>query len=321
MLDITVVLQLPSRSYGRDMKWKTNDIPSQQGRIAIITGTGGIGFEGALSLARAGAEVVIAGRNRTKGDEAVGRILAQEASANVRFEVLDLASLASVRDFCARLQRQTARVDLLINNAAVMAPPTREQTADGFELQFGSNYLGHFALTAGLLPLLRKGHEARVVTLSSLAAREGVIDFDDLQAERSYVPMKSYGQSKLACLLFAFALQRRSEAQQWGIRSLAAHPGISRTNLLHNGPGRRSWAGILRSALWFLFQPQAQGALPMLYAATSPDAKAGAYYGPHRLSETRGFPTLAKVPPQAEDPKTAARLWEESERLTGVRIR
>ncbi|GHG71226.1 SDR family oxidoreductase [Comamonas sp. JC664] len=300
------------------MNWKTSNIPSQHGRLAVITGTGGLGLEDALALARAGAEVIIAGRNPQKGADAVTRVHAEVPTAGVRFEQVDLASLASVADFAARLRNQTDKVDLLINNAAVMTPPKREQTSDGFELQFGTNYLGHFALTAHLLPLLRKGVNARVVTLSSVAAREGMMDFDDLQSQRGYAPMKAYGQSKLAGLLFAFELQRRAEAHHWGITSIAAHPGISRTDLLHNAPGRWSAAGIARSLLWFLFQPAAQGALPTLYAATSPDAKGGGYYGPDKLGETRGFPVPAKVPPRATDDATARRLWHESEQLTHV---
>jgi NAD(P)-dependent dehydrogenase (short-subunit alcohol dehydrogenase family) len=187
-------------------------------------------------------------------------------------------------------------------------------------LQFGTNYLGHFALTAQLLPLLKQGDAPRVITMSSVAARQGSINFDDLQAERSYQPMPVYAQSKLACLLFAFELQRRSAAAGWGFTSIAAHPGISRTNLLTNAPGRRSVAGMVRTWLWFLFQPAAQGALPTLYAATSPRAMPGAYYGPDRVNETRGYPALAKVPAQARDAAVAARLWEVSEQLTGVRF-
>jgi len=300
------------------MNWKTSNIPSQHGRIAVITGTGGLGLEDALALARAGGEVIVAGRNPRKGADAVAQVLAEVPTASVRFEQVDLASLASVADFAARLRSQTDKLDLLINNAAVMTPPKREQTSDGFELQFGTNYLGHFALTASLLPLLRKGTQARVVTVSSVAARAGTMDFDDLQSQRGYVPMKAYGQSKLACLLFAFELQRRAEANQWGITSVAAHPGISRTDLLHNAPGRWSAAGILRSLLWFLFQPASRGALPTLYAATSPDAKGGGYYGPASLGETRGFPAPAKVPPRAQEEAVAHRLWHESEQLTRV---
>ncbi|MBS7458889.1 hypothetical protein [Coralloluteibacterium stylophorae] len=169
-----------------------------------------------------------------------------------------------------------------------------------------------------MLPLLHKGVDARVVTLSSVAARRGAIDFDDLQSARRYRPMVAYGQSKLACLMFALELQRRSEAGGWGIRSIAAHPGVSRTDLILNGTGAASVAGRLRRALWFLFQPSAQGALPTLYAATSPRARGGGYYGPDRLGETRGHPVRARMPPRALDARVAARLWAESETLTGV---
>ncbi|MES2642848.1 MAG: SDR family oxidoreductase [Myxococcota bacterium] len=298
--------------------WTHANIPSQHGRSAVVTGTGGLGLEDALALARAGADVVIAGRNPDKGAEAVAHVRAEVPGATVRFEPVDLARLESVAAFAARLAGQRDSLDLLINNAAVMTPPTRQLTADGFELQLGTNFLGHFALTARLLPLLRKGTDPRVVTLSSVAARDGVLDFDDLQAERGYRPMRAYGQSKLACLVFALELQRRSKASGWGVASLAAHPGISRTDLLHNAPGRWSGAGIARTFLWFLFQPAAQGALPTLFGATSPEARGGAYYGPDKLGETRGYPALAKVPPRADDPIAAERLWRASEALTGV---
>jgi NAD(P)-dependent dehydrogenase (short-subunit alcohol dehydrogenase family) len=296
-------------------KWTTANIPPQHGRSAIVTGTGGLGYQDALALARAGADVTIAGRNVVKGSDAVARILESVPNAKVRFEVVDLASLKSVRDF-AQLQRaKRADLDLLINNAGVMTPPKRRVTSDGFELQFGTNYLSHFALTAELLPLLRKGHNPRVVSLSSIAARNGAINFDDLQAERDYKPMPVYSQSKLACLMFALELQRRSDSAGWGITSIAAHPGISRTDLLPNGAGRMSPAGLIRNGLWFLFQPAAQGALPTLFAATSPEARSGAYYGPDKLGETRGSPAVAKIPPQAQDTHTAARLWTLSEQL------
>lgn len=301
-------------------RWTAAEMPDQTGRVAVVTGTGGLGYEDALALARAGGEVIIAGRNPGKGAEAVARIRAEVPGARVRFEPLDLASLRSVRDFAGRLRRQEERIDVLINNAGVMVPPQRQETADGFELQLGTNYLGHFALTAQLMPLLRKGKAPRVVTLSSVAARSGQIDFADLQAKASYVPMPVYSQSKLACLMFAIELQRRSVAGGWGIASIAAHPGVSRTDLLHNAPGRASVTGMMRSALWFLFQPAWQGALPTLFAATSPEAVGGGYYGPHALGETRGYPVAAKVPPQAADEQAAARLWQVSEELTAVRF-
>jgi len=202
-----------------------------------------------------------------------------------------------------------------------MTQPKRLGTADGFELQFGTNHIGHFALTAQLLPLLRKSPDTRVVTVSSIANREGTINFDDLQSESSYVPGKAYSQSKLANLMFALELQRQSDRHGWGIVSMAAHPGVSRTNLLINGAGRWSFPGIMRTFLPFLFQPQAQGALPTLYAATSPEAKGGLYYGPNKMSETRGFPTIAKMPLQAEDVSVAEKLWEISQKLANVEFK
>lgn len=217
--------------------WTTDDIPSQHGRRAVVTGTGGLGYEDALQLARAGAEVIVAGRNPAKGDEAVQRIRQAVAQAKVRFEQVDLASLASVAAFGERLKGQVESLDLLINNAGVMTPPKRETTSDGFELQLGANHLGHFALTAALLPLLRKGVAPRMISLSSIAARQGAIDFDDLNAERSYRPMPVYAQSKLACLMFALEFERRSKTARWGVSGVAAHPGIARTQLLYNTPG------------------------------------------------------------------------------------
>ncbi|REE91128.1 oxidoreductase [Cupriavidus plantarum] len=296
--------------------WTASDIPSQRGRTAVVTGTGGLGYQDALALARAGADVIIAGRNPAKGAAAVNEIRWKIPGANVAFGLLDLASLASIQLFAEGLRNSRSKLDILVNNAAVMTPPTRRATADGFELQWGTNYLGHFALTAQLLPLLRNSNQARVITLSSVAARAGAIDFDDLQAERSYRPMSAYSQSKLACLMFALELQRRSDAAGWNIQSIAAHPGISRTDLLPNGAGAWSVAGMVRRFMWFLFQPAEQGALPTLFAATSPLARGGNYYGPDGLAEMRGYPTSAAIPPQALDIGAAARLWSTSEALT-----
>lgn len=299
--------------------WTLSDMPDQSGRTAVVTGPGGLGFEDALALAKAGARVILAGRNPSKGDKAVAAIRNAAPSADVRFELIDLADLTSVSAFADRLKAQLDRLDILINNAGVMAPPEREATADGFELQFGANHLGHFALTAGLLPLLKKGEDARMISLSSVAARQGVIDFDNLNAERVYRPMPAYAQSKLACLMFALEFQRRSQAGGWGVAGIAAHPGVSRTQLLFNTPGGHPHRG-LRSALWFLFQPVARGALPTLYAATAPGAVGGGYYGPDGLAEIRGAPAPARVPSAAIDQSAAARLWEVSEYLTDVRF-
>lgn len=300
--------------------WTTADIPAQRGRSAVVTGTGGIGFEVALALSRAGARVILAGRNPDKGDEAVAAIHRVVPSADVRFEMIDLASLSSVAAFADRLAGQTDRLDLLVNNAGVMRPPRRMTTADGFEIQLGVNYLSHFALTGRLAPLLLRSDGARVVTLSSVAARQGVIDFDDLQAERSYRAMHVYARSKLACLMFALELQRRAEAAGWNLSSLAAHPGLSKTRLMENAPGGGGRvAPIYRMIRALLMQTQAQGALPTLYAATSPEAKPGGYYGPDQAGETRGHPAPSRVPPAATNSSAARLLWELSEDLTGVR--
>lgn len=301
--------------------WTAADIPSQKGRSVIITGTGGIGYETALEMTRAGADVIMAGRNKDKGEAAIKKINTLNPVGTIRFEKLDLADLASIEAFGERIKGQRKSLDILINNAAVMNPPSRKVTKDGFELQMGTNYFGHFALTAHLLPLLRKGNKPRVVTLSSIAHRSGVINFDDLQSEHDYKPQQTYAQSKLACLMFSLELQRRSDAAGWGITSMGAHPGISRTELIPNSSGRNSPAGIARRLLGpIAFQPAAHGAWPSLYAATALEAKGGTYYGPSRMNEMRGYPTVAKMEPQAKDTEVASRLWEESEKLTNVKF-
>lgn len=298
--------------------WTAADIPPQQGRIAVVTGTGGIGFEVAQALTRAGALVILAGRSADKGLAAVQRIREAHPGAKIEFWALDLAQLVSIRQFSRRLLETYPRLDLLVNNAGVMTPPSRTLTMDGFELQLGTNYLGHFALTAELLPLLRKAAGSRVVTLSSIAARQGVIHFDNLQSEQHYHPMKAYSQSKLACLMFALELQRRSAEQGWGVISVPAHPGVSRTDLIPNGAGPSSAAGLIRRFMWFLFQPAVQGALPPLFAATAPLELATGYIGPDRWFELRGHPTQVEIPAQALDLEVASRLWAISEQLTGT---
>lgn len=303
---------------GRRTAWAAADMPTQAGRTAVVTGTGGLGFQDAMELARAGASVILAGRDAAKGGAAVERIRAGVPSAKIVFEEVDLANLKSIAAFAERLRGSCDAVDVLINNAAVMTPPRRRTTADGFELQLGTNYLGHFAITARLLPLLRRGDRPRIVTVSSIAAKGGVISFNDLQSERVYKPMAAYSQSKLACLMFAFELERRSQAGGWGVSSVASHPGISRTDLLPNGAGRWSAAGMARRFLWFLFQPVERGALPTLFAATAANARGGGYYGPDGVWELRGDPTEAAIPAEALHVGDAVRLWSESERLTGV---
>lgn len=301
--------------------WTAADIPSLKGRSVVITGTGGIGYETALEMTRAGAYVIMAGRDKDKGEEAIRKINNINPIGNIRFETLDLADLESIKAFGERIRAQRKSLDILINNAAVMNPPQRKITKDGFELQMGTNYLGHFALTAHMLPLLQKGNKPRVVTLSSVAHLSGAINFDDLQSEHNYKPMVTYSQSKLACLMFAFELQRRSDAAGWGISSMAAHPGISRTELIPNGAGKNSPAGIARRLFGpILFQPAAHGAWPSLYAATGKEATGGTYYGPSRMNEMRGYPTVAKIAPQAKDVEVASKLWEESEKLTNVKF-
>jgi NAD(P)-dependent dehydrogenase (short-subunit alcohol dehydrogenase family) len=302
-------------------KWTANDVPSQAGRLAVVTGTGGLGYETALVLARHDAEVILAGRNEGKGREAIRRITALAPGASVRFELLDLADIASVAAFSNRLRAQGRPIDLLINNAGVMTPPYRRATADGFELQFGTNYLGHFALTAQLLPLLERGRGPRVVEVSSGAHRlGGAIHFDDLQWERTYKPWGAYAQSKLAMLMFALELQRRSDAAGWGLMSNAAHPGFARTELIANGPGADARLTKINNALRpFLSHSAADGALPVLFAATSPEAKGGGYYGPTGPFELIGASGSAVIGSHAKDLGVARKLWEISEELTGAR--
>jgi NAD(P)-dependent dehydrogenase (short-subunit alcohol dehydrogenase family) len=300
--------------------WSTADIPPLNGRTAVITGaTGGLGYETALALAGAGAAVVLTGRNEAKGLLALQAIRSQFPNARIAYENLDLANLASVADFSRRFAATHALLDLLVNNAGVMALPERQATSDGFEMQFGTNYLGHYALTAHLLGLLRRGDLPRVVNLSSLAHRAGTVNFDDLQSTRSYTPWKAYSQSKLAMLMFALELQRRSDASDWGLMSNAAHPGYARTDLIANGPGASGLMWQINKLLRpFVSQSAAEGALPTLFAATSPEAKAGGYYGPNWFYELKGPPVPAKIMPQAKDAGVAARLWDVSAALTGV---
>jgi NAD(P)-dependent dehydrogenase (short-subunit alcohol dehydrogenase family) len=307
---------------GQGRNWTVEDIPNQTGKLAVVTGaTGGLGFETALELARAGSEVVLAGRNAAKGAEAIRRILAVAPLARIRFELVDLASLASVTTFANRLLEEGRAIDVLVNNAAIMANPKRQTTVDGFELQLGTNYLSHFALTGRLLPLILKSGNPRVVQVSSGAHRMGrnKIDFDDLQSERKYSPWNTYCQSKQAMLMFALELQRLSAAHSWGIRSNAAHPGYARTDLIANGPGKNSVQSRMSIFLGrFLSQTAADGALPTLYAATDPDAQPAGYYGPRDRFELRGPVVNAVIGRAAKDEAAAQRLWEISEQLTGV---
>ncbi|WP_404710731.1 SDR family oxidoreductase [Sphingomonas sp. MMS24-J13] len=301
--------------------WTTRDIPDQSGKLAIVTGaTGGLGLETALALAGAGADVILAGRNPAKGRAAEALIRSRHAKANVRFELIDLANLASVAAFAGRMLAASRRIDILVNNAGVMALPKRETTVDGFEMQFGTNYLSHFALTGRLLPLLSVA-KARVVQLSSIAHRGGTIRLDDLNYVQGYKPFKVYAQTKLAMLMFALELDRRSGANGWGLTSVAAHPGVASTDLIANGQGAGSgglvgWISTL--AVGVIGQSAAAGALPQLMAATMPGVRGGQYFGPRGWKELKGPPGPGKIEPQALDANVAARLWAASETLTGV---
>jgi NAD(P)-dependent dehydrogenase (short-subunit alcohol dehydrogenase family) len=304
-------------------------VPDLSGKLAIVTGANsGLGFGLARRLSAAGADVVMAIRTKAKGEKAIEEIHATVPDAKLTIKSLDLSSLAAVAALGEQLNADGRPIDILINNAGVMTPPERDTTVDGFELQFGSNHLGHFALTAHLLPLLRAANGARVVSLSSLAARQsGSIHFDDLQFEKSYAPMSAYGQSKLANLIFALELDRRSREAGWGIVSSAAHPGLTKTNLQISGPsrGREKPALMQRlyTASWrlapFLWQEIDDGILPALYAAATPHAEGGAFYGPRGFYEAAGGGVArAKVPANARNEADNRRLWELSEQLTGV---
>lgn len=297
-------------------------LPSQTGRVAVVTGaTGGLGLECALALAGAGAEVVLAGRDAAKGQAALARVRQAHPSARVEFGLLDLASLDSVARFAEAFAAQHASLDILINNAGVMAVPVRHETHDGFELQFGTNYLGHFALTGRLMPRLVQAAGARVVNVASLAHLRGKIDFADPQG-RGYHPWKAYSQSKLAMLMFGIELQRRSAALGWGVMGVSAHPGWAMTDIFTNGPrlgGASGWKeriGML--AFPYFGQSAAAGARPILLAATAAKVQAGGYYGPSGFYELKGAPKVARIAPQARNVDAAARLWDLSVDLTGI---
>ncbi|WP_101926714.1 MULTISPECIES: oxidoreductase [Luteimonas] len=305
----------PATAGQPDPDWSLGDMPSQSGRVVLVTGgSSGIGYESAKALAASGAQVIIASRDAKRGAEAIASIREATPGADVRFEPLDLAELASVRALGDRLNATLPRLDTLINNAGIMEPPQRGVSPDGFEMQFAVNYLGHFALTEALLPLLQQSDAPRVVTQSSIAARLGALHFDDLQFARAYDPGDAYQQSKLACLMFARELQRNSDAAGWGLTSIASHPGVSRTNLqANNGPVRRALGRVI-------LQDASRGALPTLYAATAPDAQGGAYYGPTGFMEMRGPLGFAALPDAAADADASTRLWEISETLTGAQF-
>ena len=293
------------------MTWTMKDIPDQSGLTAVVTGANsGIGFETARGLAHAGADVILACRNPDRGQQAVDRISGESPAGTLELSLLDLSSLASVRDFTNRIAAAHDKVDLLVLNAGVMVPPFTK-TEDGFELQFGTNYLGHFALTALLWDQMLDADTTRVVHVSSMAHKFGRIDFDNLDAERGYRRWAAYGQSKLANLLFAHELQRRLGRSGSPIRSVAAHPGWTATHLQDNDWWARTFNPLFAQA------PE-QGALPTLYAATAADVSGGDYYGPDGLFEMRGGPRRVGSTQRARDPELAAQLWSTAEQLTEV---
>jgi NAD(P)-dependent dehydrogenase (short-subunit alcohol dehydrogenase family) len=300
-------------------KWTTEQIPDQTGRTAIVTGANsGLGLVCARELARAGAAVVLACRSAERGAAAVQEISRAVPGAQLELASLDLGSLASVEAFAEQFRSTHDGCELLLNNAGVMAPP-RRVTADGFELQFGTNLLGHFALTGRLLGTLEGRADARVVTLSSIAHRTGRIDFEDLQSERRYSRWRAYGQSKLADLLFALELDRRLRAAGSTVKSLAAHPGYAATHLQSAAvPTLDRLVMVVTNAL--LAQSADRGALPTLYAATELGLEGGLYVGPDGPGEFRGSPRPVSPNRAARDESVAARLWAVSEELTGVRF-
>jgi NAD(P)-dependent dehydrogenase (short-subunit alcohol dehydrogenase family) len=302
-------------------QWTASNIPSQQGRRVLITGANsGIGWEAALELARRGAEIILPARTEAKADDAIARIRAQVPGAKLVPEILDLADLKSVHAFASRVATgfPGQSLDLLINNAGVMAIPKRELTVDGYERQFATNYLGPFALTALLFWSIKPQAGSRIVTVASGVSNMGKIDFENLQSQRRYSPMfQAYAQSKLADLIFQQELQRRLSAAGSPIVSTGAHPGYATTNLQTTGPGEGSL--MMRvSALLLRPQDAAHGALPTLYAATAPEAAGGGYYGPDGFQELKGYPAPAKICAAARDVSLAKRLWAETERLTGT---
>ena len=304
-------------------RWSADDVPDQSGRVAIVTGgNSGIGLEAAAVLAARGAHVVLACRDAGRAKAAADDIRSRHASASVAVEALDLASLASVRSFADRVAAAYSRVDLLVNNAGVMAIP-RRTTADGFEMQIGTNHLGHFALTGLLLDRVLAAPAGRVVTVSSSVHRSGRIRLDDLHGERSYRRWRAYAQSKLANLLFCFELDRRLRRASARAASVAAHPGYAATNLQFAGPRMERKRGMERFFAFgnrVLAQSAAMGALPTLYAATAADVASGDYVGPSSLGEMWGAPKKVGCARTARDESLARSLWERSETLTGVRF-
>ncbi len=302
--------------------WPGAHIPDLSGQTIVVTGANsGIGYYATLEFARAGAEVVLACRSAERGGRALAGIEAK-APGRARLEMLDLSDLASVHEFADRLKARGGKIDILLNNAGVMAPPVRQTTAQGFELQLGVNFLGHFLLTALLLELVMNAKAPRIIQVSSVAHRQGQMAWEDLQSERRYNAWNAYRKSKLAMLIFAQELGRRSAQGSWGVLSLAAHPGIAATELVANGPGRNSLIALLQKlAAPFIQQPGDAGAWPLILAGFDPSAVQGAYYGPQGWQECRGRPGPGKIEPKALDASAGQRLWNIAEQLTGVPLK
>ncbi len=300
--------------------WTTLDIPDQSGRTVVVTGaSSGIGEEAARALAAKGARVVLAVRDARKGEATRTRIAGARPGASVEVSLVDMADLASIRAFAARSLEALPQIDVLLNNAGLGMQPARAVTVDGFERQFGTNHLGHFALTGLLMPALLRSPAPRVVAISSIAHRSGTLAFDDLQGERGYRGGRAYNQSKLANLLFALELDRRARAAHSKLVSVAAHPGIASTGFLQATGMPGAVAALGNAAVRVFGQDAMAGAWPGLYAATMPDVVGGQYWGPDGFMEVRGRPAPAKIAARAADRGTAERLWRVSEELTGVR--
>ena len=303
------------------MKWNYKDIPSQEGKTAIVTGANsGLGYYTALGLAEKGAQVIMACRNTVKGEEARQELLKRIPGARLEVMELDLADLASVQAFAAKFIKQHDRLDLLVNNAGLMAIPKRN-TADGFEMQFGVNHLGHFALTALLFDLLQATKDARIVNVSSSAHRLGTIRFDDINWEKGYSKWKAYGMSKLANIHFTHELADKVTARGIGVRVLAAHPGYADSKLIEKGPemnGRNFMVKAGRFVNGIFAQSTEMGALPQLFAATSPDAVHRGYYGPGGFGGMRGFPERAYPSRNKVSKDEQTSLWSLSEKMTGI---
>lgn len=297
--------------------WTKINMPDLTGKIAIVTGANaGIGFETALGLYEAGAHVVLACRSLSNGEQASNKIKQQEGRGSLETAVLDLSSLQSVKEFANDFLQNHQKLDLLINNAGVMTPPA-SQTAEGYELQFGVNFIGHFALTGLLYPLLNATPKSRVVTLSSLAYLRGTIDFNNLRLEKDYDPMREYAQSKLADLLFAVEFQRRINANGHQTMSLSSHPGATQTELIRHMSEEDFNAALKRFGI---LMDAAQGALSTLYAAVADEVEPAGFYAPDQDGGIRGFPTQAAIAPNALDETVAKQLWTLAEEATGVQF-